>query len=235
VGPDQFGAVLLLIMSSIVLTAVAGDVGIASRLAWMGLLGISMFYTLHTSGAPTPVMMAAAVLILGGLPASIGVRLLDGEPFGRAIGYGMGAVLVSITVVVVARRLVRHPVVNAATIAGAVCVYLLIGDFFAMTFGFISVMESQRFFTSTDHPLALDYVYFSYSTLATLGYGDLVARSALGRMLSVLEALMGQIYLVTVVALIVGNVGRHPGRSRGEMPDADHADQEKPAIERPFD
>ena len=50
------------------------------------------------------------------------------------------------------------------------------------------------------------YLYFSYSTLTTVGYGDLVARSNLGHTLSAFEALLGQIYLVTVVAVIVTNV-----------------------------
>jgi voltage-gated potassium channel Kch len=231
-GPDQFGAVLLLIMSSIVLTALAGDVGIASRLAWMTLLGASLLYALHTSGATPWVMVVAAALVVGALPASFGVWLLNGEPVARAIGYGLAAVVVSMAVLVIARRLVRHPVVNAATIAGAVCVYLLIGDFFAMTFGFISWMESRHFFTSTSDPIALDYVYFSYSTLATLGYGDLVARSALGRMLAILEALMGQIYLVTIVALIVGSIGRPRHRRPGR--DGDGSSDPPPPADDPM-
>jgi hypothetical protein len=51
-------------------------------------------------------------------------------------------------------------------------------------------------------------VYFSYVTMSTVGYGDLTARGDLGRMLAVTEALLGQLYLVTIVALLVGNLGR---------------------------
>jgi len=58
---------------------------------------------------------------------------------------------------------------------------------------------------STTASTAADYVYFSFVTLATLGYGDLVPRTTLGRMLAVTEALVGQLYLVTVVALLVSN------------------------------
>ena len=50
--------------------------------------------------------------------------------------------------------------------------------------------------------------YFSFTTLATIGYGDLTAASNLGHTLSVSEGLLGQVYLVTVVSLIVGNLGR---------------------------
>ena len=58
-------------------------------------------------------------------------------------------------------------------------------------------------------------LYFSYVTLATLGYGDYTAAGNLGRALAVLEALMGQLYLVTVVAVVVTRLGR-PGRERSD-------------------
>ena len=66
----------------------------------------------------------------------------------------------------------------------------------------------EPFFVSTTHPTDVDYLYFSFSTLATVGFGDLVAGTNLGRMLAVTEALFGQMYLVTIVALLVGKFGR---------------------------
>jgi hypothetical protein len=57
-------------------------------------------------------------------------------------------------------------------------------------------------------------MYFSFITLATVGYGDLVPALQLGRALAVLEGLTGQLYLVTVVALVVSRIGwRGPGAS----------------------
>ena len=52
-------------------------------------------------------------------------------------------------------------------------------------------------------------MYFSFTTLATVGYGDFVAEANLGHTLSILEALIGQIYLVTIVSLIVSNLRPH--------------------------
>jgi hypothetical protein len=57
-----------------------------------------------------------------------------------------------------------------------------------------------------------DFLYLSYATLTTVGYGDLVAATNLGRSLAITEALVGQLYLVTVVAVIISNL--EPGRRR---------------------
>jgi voltage-gated potassium channel Kch len=72
----------------------------------------------------------------------------------------------------------------------------------------IDVARTVGFFAQRGHHDAVSYLYFSYITLTTVGYGDLTAGSSLGRMLAVIEALVGQLYLVTIVALVVGNIGR---------------------------
>ena len=53
-----------------------------------------------------------------------------------------------------------------------------------------------------------EFVYWSFTTMSTTGYGDLTPVSSVGRSLAVLEMLIGQIYLVTIVGLLVGNMGR---------------------------
>ena len=59
-----------------------------------------------------------------------------------------------------------------------------------------------------DKASAVDYLYFSFTTITTVGYGDLTAQANVGRMLAVLEAILGQLYLITVVALVVQNLGQ---------------------------
>ena len=70
--------------------------------------------------------------------------------------------------------------------------------------------QSQPFFAQQTHASSADYQYFSFITLTTTGYGDLTAAGNLGRAFAVLEALTGQIYLVTVVALLISNLRRRP-------------------------
>lgn len=93
------------------------------------------------------------------------------------------------------------------TVLGAVCIYVLVGLSFAFVFEAIGAFGSQPFFAPQEAATKSDYVYFSFTTMATVGYGDLTAHGGLGRALAVTERLLGQIYLVTAVAL-VSSLGR---------------------------
>jgi voltage-gated potassium channel Kch len=80
----------------------------------------------------------------------------------------------------------------------------------AFTFGAIGAIQAQDFFAQPVDATLADYLYFSFVTLTTTGYGDLTAASGLGRAVAVLEALLGQLYLVTVVSVIVSRLSRRP-------------------------
>jgi hypothetical protein len=98
--------------------------------------------------------------------------------------------------------------VNTRSVAGAICVYILLGMIFLFAYSVISTLGTGPFFAQgTDGTRALR-LYFSYTTLATLGYGDYTAAGNLGHTIAVLEALLGQLYLVTVVAVVVTRLGR---------------------------
>ena len=95
---------------------------------------------------------------------------------------------------------------------GAVCIYVLIGMLFVFLYGVIAVVSSGDFFAQgTDGTRSLR-LYFSFVTLATLGYGDYTPAHELGRTLAIVEALFGQLYLVTVIAVLVS---RMRGATRG--------------------
>jgi len=74
-----------------------------------------------------------------------------------------------------------------------------------------------------------DFLYYSFVTLTTVGYGDVTAATNLGRMLSVIEALVGQLYLVIVVALIVSNIGRERSTEKIIPRERPLEDQSEPA------
>jgi hypothetical protein len=98
--------------------------------------------------------------------------------------------------------------VRIEAVSGVLSLYILLGMLFAFVYGAIDQFADEPFFTVANEATISSCLYFSFTTLTTVGYGDLVAGSDLGRTLAIFEALLGQIYLVTVVSLIVSNLGR---------------------------
>lgn len=97
--------------------------------------------------------------------------------------------------------------INFQTVFGAVSLYFMLGLFFAFLVGTTARLTDQPYFAQgTDGSLS-QRVYFSYVTLATLGYGDLTPATSIGRLLAVLETVTGSLYLVTAVSLVVTHLG----------------------------
>lgn len=121
--------------------------------------------------------------------------------------------------IVTVRRLLQHREVTAQTIMGALSAYLAIP--IAFFYAFLAVDWAARPFFGVPEPTT-SFMYYSLSTLSTLGFGDYVAETELGHLLSTGEAITGQIYLVTFVAMIVGlyATGRHARRGLDEGPEA---------------
>ena len=103
----------------------------------------------------------------------------------------------------------RHKVTIEAVL-GVLSLYILLGLFFAQLYGAIARV-SGHFFANNVAATPSDCVYFSFTTLTTIGYGDITASGNFGHTLAVTEGLVGQIYLVTIVSLLVGNLGRARG------------------------
>jgi drug/metabolite transporter (DMT)-like permease len=112
--------------------------------------------------------------------------------------------------------------VTLETLSGVLSIYLLAGMFFSFLFAAVQTLGDEPFFAQIADPERADYLYFSYTTLTSTGFGDLTAATNLGRTLTSIEALVGTIYLVTIVALIVSNL-----RPRQRGPGAAAAEEER--------
>jgi len=121
-------------------------------------------------------------------------------------------VLLVVTLVAVLARVVGHTVVGLDTIAGAVAGYLMIGYTFAAVYAVLQQISPEGVFVQVSNPTSETFQYFSFTTLTTLGYGDITAATSRGRAVATLEAVMGQIFLATLVAALVGGFER---RRRG--------------------
>ena len=98
--------------------------------------------------------------------------------------------------------------VDLEVVLGALCAYLWIGAYFAFLFGASATVFHSPFFAQPGAESQVNYLYFSFVTLTTTGYGDLTAGYGAARMLAVTEAVIGQLYLVSVVAIVVSAFGK---------------------------
>ena len=113
-------------------------------------------------------------------------------------------------ILVVARSLRVERTITLYVMFGVLSIYLLLGFAFALAFETIGELGSSQFFASDAEQTSANFLYFAFVTMTTVGYGDLAPATGVGRAFAIALALTGQIYLVTVVAIIVGNLGvRH--------------------------
>ena len=98
--------------------------------------------------------------------------------------------------------------VTLQAVAGALTIYLLIGLVFASAIGVIARFGSEPYFANGAPLTQSARVYFSFTVMTTTGFGDLTAATPAGRALAVVEMLTGQLYLVTVIGVLVGSFGR---------------------------
>jgi len=105
-------------------------------------------------------------------------------------------------------RLVIERGVVLQAVLGALAVYVLVGLTFAFVIGAIAAGVHGPYFASGTDGVQSERVYYSFTVLTTTGFGDFTAAMRGGRALAVLEMLLGQLYLVTVIATLVGNL-RH--------------------------
>ena len=174
------------------------------------LLGGTLLLAFWSADVPTRRLKRAAVVVGLIVAAAILALILDsGQAVlgAVAIANGLLILLAPPSIVVgVLRSLRKHGEVTLEVVMGSLCFYLLAGMFFAFVSGAIESLGGDPFFAGGDEWTPQRSVYFSFTTLTTTGFGDFTARSDIGHMLSVTEALFGQIYLVTVVAVIVSNL-----------------------------
>ena len=112
-------------------------------------------------------------------------------------------VLLALAMGAVLRRVVSTAEVGSRTILGALSVYAVFGILFTFLYGMVDRVQGGAFFEAHPDPSGSDFLFFSYTTLTTTGYGDLVPGGQPGRMFAGLEMMVGQIFLVTLVAGLV--------------------------------
>jgi Ion channel len=211
----HYGFLLLVTVGSL---AVQGTVepSALQRIAVTALAGASLLLAFRAARLSPRLIALAAGIAAAALAVSIVRAAAGGIGEGAAltvnaalVGFGPPAIAVGLV-----RDLRARGVVQIQSLFGVLSLYMLIGMAFGFVYGAIDAFGGDPFFTGGNSATVAHCLYFSFTTLATVGYGDFVARTDLGHTLAVSEALLGQIYLVTVVSLIVTNL-RRPVRTDG--------------------
>ena len=181
-----------------------------ARFVTIVLQGGALVLSLHAAHAHRHIRrltdLAVAVIVIGSA-----IPLLGPGDVGIATPRFLALALVLLAppaiVIGLIRQLRDDGQVTVQSMFAGLCVYLLIAMAFALVYGMVDALGSRPFFASDREGTISNFLYFSFSTMTTTGYGDFVAGTPVGRAVCTFEALTGQIYLVTVVALIVGSLG----------------------------
>jgi hypothetical protein len=197
----NYGALFALLVATFVFIAAAPDDPWASAVLIL-LQASALLVGLWTSGLAED---RRPLIPLAFIVASLGVAVYIFESNTTiALAAVVDATLMAATIAVVGIGIVDQREVNPKSVSGALCVYLLIGMTFAFIFNAVAVVGEGAFFANGSDGTPFERLYFSYVTMATLGYGDYTAGTTVGRSLAVAELLIGQLFLVTAVALVVG-------------------------------
>ena len=205
----RYGLLFLVTIASVAVQGVVKPGGVQQVIV-TALAGGTLVLAFHAGGlAPrftrVVIVFAAAALVLAIVRATAGGI---GEGAARAVNAALVALGPPAVAVGLVRELRHTQEVRLEAVSGVLCLYVLVGMAFGFIYGAIDNLGGDPFFANGETASVAHCLYFSLTTLATVGYGDFVARSDLGHTLAVSEALIGQIYLVTVVSLIVSNLRR---------------------------
>lgn len=219
-GPaGKYGWVIVLLCLVYAVTAAADTAGgyavvvlVQSLTLWLVFAASESHRAQRAAGAAA-VAAAVGAVVTWGLGWAYDVNLT-----GQKI-LSLGSVaLYLVAIAVIGHYLIRRPAVDARTLFGAVAIYLMLGLVFAFAYRSISLIQTDpAFFGAAGSGDSADFLFFSFVTLTTTGYGNLIPETNPGQSVAVLEVIIGQLFLVTAVAKVVGS-----WRVRGTAPDGEH-------------
>jgi ion channel len=154
--------------------------------------------------------VVGVVAVIGAAPSWVALALAGALAF--AIPPALGGGLL---------RMVRDQGVTVQAVAGSLAIYIVIGLLFAWLIGLVARLDPGVYFAQGTDGTDGQRVYFSFTVLTTTGFGDLTVAQPVGRALTVLEMLLGQLYLVTVIGVVVGNFRGRAQRERRPSSDPD--------------
>jgi hypothetical protein len=211
----HYGRLCLLLTLSIMLEMPLRSEGYGTML--FGLLIVSVVYAAASAaggtrilrhlylGLVTPVILIDLKIITSGADDNLAL-----------VGSGFHVGLLGFAAAAILTRITREERISLDTILGGICIYLLIGETFTYLHSIVELIHPGSYLEGgqalhvpphVNHLLGRrpELTYFSFITLTTVGYGDILPVATVARIVAVIEALLGQIFLATFLAFLVGN------------------------------
>lgn len=161
----------------------------------------------HAARVPRRFVVIVSTVAMVAATASVIATAVDARTSETADTIVLTVLVVAVPVAIIF-GLRGERTVSMQTVFGAISIYLVIGLVFGLLITLTARFTDEAYFAQGTNGTLSQRMYFSYVTLATLGYGDLTPATGLGRLLAVSETIVGNLYLVTAVSLVVSRVGR---------------------------
>jgi Ion channel len=195
---EQYGKGLLLLLIAYLLSAVQWQ--------WIDDLAGAIFILILlviVANQHVPRVLRLTAFTAGAVSAAMSViRVADPTQWTIAADAFSTMIVGTVSILAIISRLLTHVDVTRATVMGAFLAYALFGFSAAFLYIGIDAVSGDPFFNQGQAP-AGDYIYFSLVTLTTVGFGDLTAATDIGKRLVVIEAIIGQVFIVVLVGRLV--------------------------------
>jgi hypothetical protein len=201
---DRYDVLLVLLVALLAVAPFVRTNAFAAA-AIFALALASMLVTFRSSGVRVTWPLALVAGSAGLAAYALAVTASERSQW-RALAAVLLALALAVGPLLILRRIFQHPTVTLQDIFAAFSVYLQTGLAFAFIYAAVDYVSPEAFLDPGVSERATDYIYFSFVTMLTLGYGDLVPATDGGRMMVIVQALIGQVLLVVLVAYLVGAI-----------------------------
>ena len=215
----SYGWILGMVLLIVVLTIALPNDEI-SRLLLVGIEAATLLVAVWTSQARPRTVHLVTIVAVSSLVLSVVATVAPGDAT-VALRIMSVALIAGLPFILVAGviQTIRERGVALNAVAGVLTLYLLLGLLFGAIFLLVNDIGSAPFFAGHSESVrAGDFIYFSFTTQTTVGFGDFVPGTDIGRALAACQAVVGQMYLVTVVAVVISQLGKRPRRVSGDKP-----------------
>ena len=212
-GQDAFLPLLVALIATLLLTPLAKPLPLVASLIGMAAQLAGLYAVWHNQSIRSIVISGLAICV----PMRLAAQLAGNQyPLLIPFSHTTSGVYFAILTFVVLVRVIAHQQVTSQTVFGAVCGYLMIGYVFTFGYLVLTILDPAAIVIN-GQPLGVEVTtnigehmaelaYFSFISLTTVGYGDIVPVGPVARTLAVVEVLAGQLYLVVIVARLVGTM-----------------------------